>query len=562
MGTQDRSCQKKMLVKAKLVDNVFVVYSQFMKLFFFIFLFGTLSFGRAFSILHLDTPLGVVFVTEIFLLLNIPVLLDRYKSLAKLPKLFLVVLSIYFIYAFYYLCVGLLRGNIFALRDIVLSAYILFLPITFIYLNNLKSIKSLILIIILSNIINLFSARCLILGSYPSEAFRNFIINSKLFNFGLYLGIVSSFIISFYEYVKPKVYRFLALIVLSCDVFMLITISLTSLWIATFALSCFFLLMLKGRFLKLLICFIPVFILTSSIIYYLDAKIMSTANKDGVIAELKGLKLFFYQVPVKSEPAKPSFKAEADLVQVPVKSEPAKPSFKEEADLVQVPAQSEPAKPSFKAEADLVQVPAQSEPAKPSFKAEADLVQVSAQSEPAKPSFKTEADLVQVPVKNEPKKIYTKEEISQKNIDWRLSIWKQTLKFAMDSPLFGKGFGVYPVYEIGTSYQFPRKVYFDPWMVPAHNQFVTIFFKMGILGLLLFLVINIYVFAYSFSYIKKYNDKFINNLIISLLGAFVFWHALAFSFDVIDSPPTSIFLWIILGMIFAGVNNDKSLLNK
>jgi fatty acid desaturase len=69
---------------------------------------------------------------------------------------------------------------------------------------------------------------------------------------------------------------------------------------------------------------------------------------------------------------------------------------------------------------------------------------------------------------------------------------------------------------------------------------------------------NYFVFVYALKYMKKCNLSFVRNLLVALLGAFVFWHALALLFDVIDSPPTNIFLWIIMGLIFSVVEIDKS----
>jgi hypothetical protein len=478
--------------------RLFNIYSGLMTVLFYAFIFGTLSFGRAFSTLHLNTPLYQIFITEIFLLLNIPILLDKYKNLLKLPKIFLTIFTIYFVFASYYLFAGLLKHNMLALRDVVLPAYILFLPITFIHLKDLRSVKSLILIIVISNIVNLFSGRCLMLNAYPSEIFRDFVTNSKLFNLGLYYGIISSFIISFYERIEPRFYRFLALFILSLNVFMLIMIHLSSLWIATSVLFLFLFLILKKKFLKMFIFFVPVFILTSSTILYFDFKTVPAAYKEGIIAELKGSKLFLYRVPSPGEPVKSSSKPQAGLDRIPSFGKAAKSSSKPQVDLDRIHDQSKTVK------------------------------------------------------------FLSLEQVSQKNINWRLNIWKQTLRFALDAPVFGKGFGVYPVYEIGDTHQHPQSLCFDPYMVPAHNQIVTVFFKMGILGLGLFLFINIYLLIYALAYIKKCNLRFMNNLIVALLGAFVFWHTLAFFFDVIDSPPTSIFLWIIMGMIFATVGIDKS----
>lgn len=129
-------------------------YFRCMKLFFYIFLFGTLSFGRAFSVLHIPTSFSPMFITEIFLILNIPILFYKYKTLFKLPRTFLMLFSIYFVYAFLYLCAGIFTKNIFALRDIPISIYLLFLPISYIYFNKIDVIKPFIVILIFSNIIN------------------------------------------------------------------------------------------------------------------------------------------------------------------------------------------------------------------------------------------------------------------------------------------------------------------------------------------------------------------------------------------------------------------------
>lgn len=448
-----------------------------MKLFFYIFLFGTLSFGRAFSILHIDTPFSPVFITEIFLILNIPILFYKYKVLLKLPKTFLILFSIYFAYTFLYLCAGLFTKNIFALRDIPISVYLLFLPITFIYFNKLSEIKPFIIVIILSNIINLYSGWCLLNNRYLSELFANFISKSKLFNFGLYYGMLISLIITFYDYVRSNAYRLFTLIILLLNVYTLIAIGLTSLWAAFLSLLVFLFLILRGRFLKLILFFIPVFLLTSLIMFY-GFRFISPDRIAKFFDEAKGLSTFVSKAVYQNKPKKLSCEAKVNLAVIPYQ--------------------------------------------------------------------------------DETKKVYNDEEISLLNINWRLSIWKQTLRFASDSPLFGKGFGTYPVYKILTTYQYPRHAYTDSGIIPAHNHLLTIFLKLGILGLGLFLFLNIYVFRYALLFINKCNLGFIKNLLTGLLGAFVFWHALALCFDVIDSPPTSIFLWIIIGLIFAVIEISRN----
>jgi O-antigen ligase len=376
-----------------MINRILGNYCKTMGLFFYVFLFGTLSFGRAFSILHVNTPLGPLFATEIFLLLSIPVLLFKYKNLAKLPKTFLVFLLPFFSFGCILLLNGLIYGNLFALRDITLCGYILFLPITMIYLNNTDKIKAFIAVIILSNIISLYSGWCVLKGAYFSEAFRNFIPQGRLFNWGLYYGMAISFIISFYKSIKPRLYRLAALILLSVNIYMLFMNYQRSLWIAVLSLFVFFSLTLKKNFLKPFLFFIPLVIAISLITSYSGFKTVPS-SATVVSDKAKGFGLFLKGVPYHYN---------------------------------------------------------------------------SAEASSAKESPEVEA---------------------LGNIAFRLNIWKETLEFCSDSPLIGKGFGVYPAYSIWGIPRYPKGLYLDSKIIPVHNHVLTIFLKMGILGSVLFLAIN------------------------------------------------------------------------
>jgi hypothetical protein len=115
---------------------------------------------------------------------------------------------------------------------------------------------------------------------------------------------------------------------------------------------------------------------------------------------------------------------------------------------------------------------------------------------------------------------------------------------------------VYPQYKIW-GYIPPQGIGVNSKIIPAHNHLITVFYKMGFLGLGLFLFINCYAFGCGLLYIKKCANKFLRSFLIGALGAFVYWHMTALGFDVIDSPPTSIFLWVIIGLIFAAIETDK-----
>jgi O-antigen ligase len=142
--------------------------------------------------------------------------------------------------------------------------------------------------------------------------------------------------------------------------------------------------------------------------------------------------------------------------------------------------------------------------------------------------------------------------MSAANIKWRLSIWGQTLKEIKEYPVFGWGYGIQIQYVIWTM---PLSLLKTKWgmpsIVPPHNHLLAITYKMGLFGLLLFLFINARIFFHGWGYLKKCKSEFNRRFLIGCLAGLVYWHGMAFFFDVLESPPTGIFLWILLGAILA-----------
>lgn len=145
------------------------------------------------------------------------------------------------------------------------------------------------------------------------------------------------------------------------------------------------------------------------------------------------------------------------------------------------------------------------------------------------------------------------------NLTFRVLIWQAAIDFGKKSPLWGRGFGVYPRYLNWdrTPMQEPKKTFLNSNIIPTHNHLISLFYKMGLAGLGLFVFINIGVFFYGLKYLKSCN-LLVNQIILKgALGGIIFWHSMALFFDIIDSPPTSIFIWILLGVVFACVALDK-----
>ncbi len=145
------------------------------------------------------------------------------------------------------------------------------------------------------------------------------------------------------------------------------------------------------------------------------------------------------------------------------------------------------------------------------------------------------------------------------NIIFRMRIWKQTLEKIKEKPVFGWGFGSFPRYIVWGK-EAPQAKGLGPgsMVIPPHNHLLAIFYKMGILGLAFFIVINLWVFLVGVGYIKTCRDPFNRRFLIAVLAGFVYWHGMAFFFDVLESPPTGIFLWILLGCIMGIVHIDKN----
>jgi hypothetical protein len=438
------------------------------KVLFFVFLFGVLSFGRAFSIIHIEIYSLPIFVTEIVLLVSLFLIISKRKEWLGIPSLFLNAVFGYFLFGLFYLLWGFSSERLFALRDfIVLCGYVLFLPLAFICFNNLRSIKIFIFIILFADFIAILVGKMLIFGTYWLW-FYGFVSKAKIFQVGIVYGICFAFLLVFYNYLKNKVFRAFILLLLSINLYMLFILGVRSIWLALVCLIIFLTLvpgvkvMFKVYF-KLLISVIFI----GSALFYINFSMFKSPYLDILIGRGKSfvnaLSTWDTLVSGKATIRYPNDRAK-------LRDESERSGFND--------------------------------------------------------------------------------------IIWREKIWRQTIESASGNYLFGKGFGQHPIYDV-EGYQKPASAFMDSKIIPMHNYFLTIFYKLGFLGLGLFLFINIYAFYYAMKYLKKCNLRFIKILLTGVLGALVFWHVTAMFFDVIDSPPTSIFLWIFIGLIFAIVRIDK-----
>lgn len=142
---------------------------------------------------------------------------------------------------------------------------------------------------------------------------------------------------------------------------------------------------------------------------------------------------------------------------------------------------------------------------------------------------------------------------SQKNVAFRFQIWKQTIDKIKEKPVFGWGYGSFPQYYIDKRplHRPGGSVGPGSGVTPAHNHILAIAYKMGLLGLLVFLYINARVFLMGVVGFLRIESLYMRRFLAAALTGLVYWHGMAFFFDVFESPPTGIFLWLLLGLIVA-----------
>ncbi len=478
------------------------LYETLVTYVFFIYLAGVLSFGRAFLILHPKIGPIPIFITEFFLLFAIPMVVFEKKEIFAFPKIFLIALIAFFLMGVSYLSFGVLTGNLFSLRDIVLCGYVLFLPIAFIVFSRNDNLRKFLYIYIASNVVSILAGRICIFYSNFSPFLNNYSANSRMFNFGLYYGIAASFFVCLLPIVKEGRKKFFLSLILTINLYMTFLSGERAAWIGLIILILFFLFRFGLNFFRLLGRLLPFFCIVFPLLYYFDfVAISPTGHIREVRAKTRNTNIIVqrvFHIPKKELP----------IINQQV---------------------------SLKVESSAI-------------------------------------PLGKLPNKNQEflslKNMQDSRDRDQAAVDnmvWRLKLWQQSIRFGLPSLIFGRGFGTYPDYRIWhyehqaeSSARLIRGIGVNSNIVPPHNHLVTIFFKMGLLGLSLFLFMNIYVLLFALFRLNSYPENLTQSLLLGSLGAFIYWHILAFFFNVIDSPSTNIFLWIIMGIIFAVILGKKT----
>ncbi len=483
------------------------------------FIFSVLVLGRFFSLIHF----GNIYITELILGILILAIIPRLKYIFKLPLGFLIPAGIYFVFGLGQFLLSLGENNKYVFHDSVFFTYVLFIPIVYIFFSKKPRLKSFLSIIVISNILSLIIIRLCVYQELTPEGLLNIFFGKvKAFNYGLYYGISLAFLVPFYRIVKNKIYKILILFMCSGNLYIIFIWGIRTAWLAYLVLLVFFALAMKIRIIKFSSGLAAVFIITfiiSTGVFKLDSEHLKTEILPGKLNSVG----FFFKDKVKENAIIP-------------------PLIKETKDDDKNSGAAH--KPITKQkETKNVKIYTTTSGKR--------ITNMGANFLEFKENTKfTDKDIASKTVIEEAKKF----EAGLSSIIWRLGVWKRLILFGLESPVFGKGFGRNPIKRTPITKGYILNV------TPAHNHIISVFYRMGLFGLVLFLFINIYSFLYGLSYLTKAKDEFLRCILMGGVGSFIVWHVMALFFDVINSPPTGIFLWIIIGLIFAVVEVDKKII--
>ncbi|MBL7849752.1 MAG: O-antigen ligase family protein [Cyclobacteriaceae bacterium] len=143
------------------------------------------------------------------------------------------------------------------------------------------------------------------------------------------------------------------------------------------------------------------------------------------------------------------------------------------------------------------------------------------------------------------------------NSSWRMIFWYRTLVEAFPGNLLGLGFGtpILPYHPDVTTTDLGYPDEYIAHVIGTHNTFVTIFVRLGLVSVVLFLLIYRAVFRdffkYKHYYLNHRNDGglFIGFVIITIVGFFNL---------VLESPTMSGLYWISLGFVARAMAEPKN----
>ncbi len=136
------------------------------------------------------------------------------------------------------------------------------------------------------------------------------------------------------------------------------------------------------------------------------------------------------------------------------------------------------------------------------------------------------------------------------HVRWRFILWEQAMRRGIrEHPFLGSGFGADYRFMIDGRYiARVQGAGANSGIVPPHNGYIALFFKMGVLGLLLFALVNITFFAGCFHFYRRCQEGFEKKCMLAIMASQIHICTGAFFFEAIEVPQVGIFLWVLMGL--------------
>ena len=162
-------------------------------------------------------------------------------------------------------------------------------------------------------------------------------------------------------------------------------------------------------------------------------------------------------------------------------------------------------------------------------------------------------------IKNEFMSIYNFRDmttVSAANARWRLMAWSDYVNKSLEKPLFGHGFG-----KVFMPETLVKEIDWSPpkgedWVDP-HNSYLSILFRTGVIGLIIFFIIIFRFFKLSIKFIKECDNERIRIYVASLLTIIIVILGISFFDVVLERPFFGIFLWINMGLVISLIKIKK-----
>lgn len=154
--------------------------------------------------------------------------------------------------------------------------------------------------------------------------------------------------------------------------------------------------------------------------------------------------------------------------------------------------------------------------------------------------------------------------VSANNAKWRIIVWKDIFLKSIKKPLFGYGFG--KLYNNDELKKMGWAYGEDVGFIDPHNSYLSILYRTGFAGIIIFLIFIISFFYKTSYFIKRMDEINLKIVLIGLISTIFFILCISFFMVVLEGPYLGVFLWInmgfVLGLIRIKKNNPNLISNK